>query len=148
MRPTVDRVLMTSFLELVGNVVPRLGTDYMAHGTGIIGTMLYVTAGEYDKAAEIRVNEAAAFRALLLEGATLVTDADARARLEAAAGSPAASLRISALDAENARLRGGLIDLQAQLEATGGDAARDLLDRTWEALVTASKARSFELPIG
>lgn len=111
----------------------RLRTDLLAELTGFRANvaamgaaMLDMVAQEWDGAAARLVRENTAFRALLERAAALY-------------GSPApggddTDLRISALTAENDRLRGLIIDLMARLEDDAAAPAQALLADIWAVL--------------
>lgn len=104
----------------------RMRTDLLAELTGFRANvaamgaqMLDMVADEWDGAAARLVRENRAFRALLQPDGLDRPDED---------------LRITALVRENDRLRGGLIDLMAQLENDLAPAAAARLEAIWQAL--------------
>lgn len=117
----------------VGELANRLRTDLLAELTGFRANvaamgaaMLDMVAQEWDGAAARLVRENGAFRALLDRGAALYGTA--------APGGDDADLRISALTAENDRLRGLITDLMARLEDDASGPAQALLTDIWTAL--------------
>lgn len=111
----------------------RLRTDLLAELTGFRANvaamgaaMLDMVAQEWDGAAARLVRENTAFRALLERGAGLYGSASP--------GGHDADLRISALTAENDRLRGLITDLMALLEEDAAGPAQALLADIWTAL--------------
>ncbi|OYU36841.1 hypothetical protein [Novosphingobium sp. PASSN1] len=117
----------------VGELAHRLRTDLLAELTGFRANvaamgaaMLDMVAQEWDGAAARLVRENGAFRALLERGAALYA-----APLP---GGNDADLRISALTAENDRLRGLITDLMERLEDDAAGPAQALLADIWTAL--------------
>lgn len=117
----------------LGELAHRLRTDLMAELTGfranvagIGAAMLDMVAQEWDGAAARLVRENGALRALVAHGAGLYDGQ--------APGGDDSDLRISALTAENDRLRGLITDLMARLEDDPAEAAQDLLAAIWAAL--------------
>lgn len=117
----------------VGELAHRLRTDLLAELTGFRANvaamgaaMLDMVAQEWDGAAARLVRENTAFRALVVRGADLYASP--------APGGDEADLRISALTAENDRLRGLITDLMARLEDDQAAPAQSLLADIWTAL--------------
>lgn len=117
----------------VAELANRLRTDLLAELTGFRASvaamgaaMLDMVADEWDGAAARLVRENRAFRALLDRGAALYG--------AARAGGTDEDLRISALSAENDRLRDKITTLMARLEGDSSAEAASLLDATWQEL--------------
>lgn len=117
----------------VGELANRLRTDLLAELTGfranvagVGAAMLDMVAQEWDGAAARLVRENIAFRALVAQGAELHGSPPPGGRDD--------DLRISALTAENDRLRGLITDLMARLEEDPSQPAQTLLDDIWAAL--------------
>ncbi len=134
MRPEVSELLRTTALQMPGIAAP---TAYGQGSAGLITGLLMISAMEYDRAAEVRVEDNRDMRALFAELALKVTDPGLRDAVAAAAKGGDASLRISALNAANAELRKTLIALQTHAEESGNVAAQK---RVWDVL-KASAAR-------
>ncbi len=124
----------------LGELANRLRTDLLAELTGFRANvaamgaaMLDMVAQEWDGAAARLVNENRAFRGLLERGASLYAGT--------APGGDDADLRISALTAENDRLRGLMTDLMAQLEDDTAAAAQALLAEIWTVLAETVASR-------
>ena len=147
MRPDLDVILQGSFLRMVMEVAPRLGPDYLSGSANTIGMMLLAGAVEYERGAEVRHAENETLRTLLRDGSARLPPGHVRARLESAAHDQAPSLRISDLNAVNARLRAALIELQSAVEAIDDAWARDFELDAWVALARAAEARRIELPV-
>lgn len=117
----------------VGELAHRLRTDLLAELTGFRASvaamgaaMLDMVAQEWDGAAARLVRENTAFRVLLGQGAGLYASPPP--------GGDDTDLRISALTAENDRLRGLITDLMARLEDDPAEPAQALLAGIWTAL--------------
>ena len=113
---------------------------YQQAALGLAAALLGMTVEEADRAVARRVEENAAIRALLGRGADLV-EARLLARLQALADGVDDSLLVSALEASNAALRAGLIDLHAAVEALDGEAARALEAGIWDELRASTERR-------
>jgi hypothetical protein len=105
--------------------------------------MMMLAAQEYDRAAEIRAAENADMRALFRASAQAVAEPELRSTLERAAGAAEGSLKVSALNAVNAALRGHLIRLHAYAEE---NALRDLDRQIWTVLKASAERRILKLP--
>ncbi|MEX0839024.1 MAG: hypothetical protein WD034_05765 [Parvibaculum sp.] len=146
MKPDVDLVMQGFFGTLLMDVAPHLNAEYSMGNVGIMGMMMFMTAEEHDRAAEIRVAENTEMRALFAEAARVVEDTGLKTRLGEAAISRDASLRIKALDAANAVLSDVLIELQAYVEASKAPWAGPLEVRIWDYLVAATERRKLPFP--
>ncbi len=142
MKPEVGTILGLSAQRLASGV----GSDgaAFAQGTiGLISVVLSMSANEYDRGADIRVTENNDLRAVMGELAGSVRDAGLRAKLEDAAGSKDASLRISALNEANYTLRRLLTELQIDAEQRHDHAAQT---RIWSMLRKMADGRL--VPLG
>ncbi|WP_339831749.1 hypothetical protein [uncultured Parvibaculum sp.] len=146
MKPDVDLVLQGFFGTLLMDVAPHLNAEYSMGNVGIMGMMMFMTAEEHDRAAEIRVAENTEIRALFGEAARVVEDTGLKTRLGEAAASCDASLRIKALDQSNAALSGLLVELQAHVETSKAAWAGPLEARIWDYLVAATERRKLPFP--
>ena len=120
MNPQVPPVLAELAALLVRNAQPDVPAPERASDLGLSAMLLTVLAETWDRQAHILVEENRALRALLGESCA---DAD---------------FHLSALQAENDRLREGLIGLQVKAEAAGDHA---LQDRIWAELVATTERR-------
>jgi hypothetical protein len=120
MNPKVPPVLAELAGLLMKNAMPGVPEAERASDLSLSAMLLIVAAETWDRQAHILVEENRAIRTLL--GETGV-DAD---------------LRISALQAENDRLRNRLIEAHAAAEAAG-DTARE--DAIWAELVAGTERR-------
>lgn len=146
MKPDVPVVMRGLFGTMLMEIAPNLTAEYSAGSIGIMSMMIFMTAEEYDRAAEIRAAENAEMRALFAGASGLVEDAALKAKLAEAAKGKDGSLRISALDAENAALATLLIEIQAHVEESMAPWAAGLEARIWDYLVTAADRRKLPFP--
>ena len=146
MKPDVDLVLQGFFGTLLMDVAPHLNAEYSMGNVGIMGMMMFMTAEEHDRAAEIRVAENTEMRALFAAAAQPVEDAALKAKLADAAASGDVSLRIKALDQSNAALSGLLVELQAHVETSKAAWAGPLEARIWDYVVAATERRKLPFP--
>jgi hypothetical protein len=144
-KPDVPVALGKLAGSLLVEVVPAVGADYLQRNTGVTAILLQLATEEWDRAAARRVEENRALRALLREGAAVAADASLRGRLAEAATASDDDLRISALDAANARLRALLIELHAHVESLDAPAARRLEDAIWDELRRSTERRTLSL---
>lgn len=142
MKPEIDQILSLSAGQLMGTLAPLLPSGYAQGSASLLGFMMLLSAQEYDRAAEIRVAENDAMRALFGAAASMITDAELREALAQAAELREGSLRISVLNEINATLRRLLIRLQASVEKQG---PRDLERRIWLVLKDSAERRLLRL---
>jgi hypothetical protein len=124
MTPQVPSVLAEMALLLVRNAAPETPPGERANALTLSAGVLGVAAEVWDAAAENLVQENRALVRLLDDAADET------------------SLRLSALRAENARLRGRLIAEHIAAEAAG-DAARQ--DAIWAELVASTERRKLSI---
>ncbi|HVZ68971.1 MAG TPA: hypothetical protein VG891_05875 [Rhizomicrobium sp.] len=141
MNPEIDQILNLSALKLMTDLAPAMGAQYDQGMTQVVAALLIMSAQEYDRAADVRAAENADMRVLFAELAPVVGDADLRRELEEASAGRDESLRVSALNAANERLRRLLIRLQVHIEDSGGDTRR-----IWEVLKAMAGRRTLVLP--
>lgn len=141
MNLTIDNALHGIGELLRDRINPEIGDPFAAQMVRLSCLLLKICANWVDDAAELRILENAAIRALLADTAALVGEPLA-ARLTKAALSPDPGFKLSVLDVENDRLRRLLVEAQAFLEVTGGDAALALDRRVWRFLEQAEVARA------
>lgn len=120
MNPKVPAVLAELAGLLLKNAMPGVPEAERASDLGLSALLLVLAAETWDRQAAILVEENRAVRALLGEAGA---DED---------------LRLSALQAENDRLRAALVEAHAAAEAAG-DAARQ--DAIWAELIAATERR-------
>jgi hypothetical protein len=142
MSPEVDQILMLSASQLMGTLAPSLPDGYAQGQAALLSFMMIMSAQEFERAADIRVNENADMRALFRELARGVADQGLRAKLEAAATTRDESLAISALNRNNAELRQMLIALQTYTEDKENRPAQA---RIWGVLRRSAASRLVKL---
>ncbi len=147
MKPNVQTVMTRSFERILTDIAPHLSSEYAVGSSSVIGLMMFQTATEFDRAAEIRVEENAAMRNIFADAVGVVPSGDLRSRLEQAAASQDPSLKISELDQANDELSALLIDLQAYAETMEGEEARRLEAQIWDELARAATARRLPHPV-
>ena len=142
MKPDVPVALQKLGGLLLLEVAPAVGVEYLQRNTGLAAIMLQVVAEEFERAAARRVEENAALRALFRDAAPVVADAALRGRLEQAAAGTDTDLRVSALEAANAALRGLLVALHAHVEPLAAPDARRVDDAIWAELRRSTERRA------
>ena len=120
MTPSVPSVLAELAQLLMRNAAPGVPDAERASALGLSAMLLSIAAEDWDGAADRLVRENRALAALLGEAAA------------------EDDLRLSVLEAENARLRSVLIAAHVAAEAAG-DTAR--LDAIWAELVASTERR-------
>ncbi|NIJ41080.1 hypothetical protein FHS78_001361 [Parvibaculum indicum] len=146
MKPVVDNVLQGCFATLLMEVAPHLGAEYSVGDVSVMGLMLFMSAEEYDRAAEVRTEDNSEMRSIFAEAASQIEDAELRRRLGDASDMRDTSLRISALDKINDALKALLIDLQTYLEGQSGDWAAHMERRIWKHLSASAERRKLPHP--
>ena len=142
MKPEVDRTLQLLAQTLMLELGPALASDYAQKNALLAALLLSSAAEEWDRAAERRVEENRALRALFRDAAARgVTGGALRARLEAAGSASDASLRVSDLERANAELRALLVELHTCVEELATPAAREIEARIWEELRRSTERR-------
>jgi hypothetical protein len=133
MNLTIDNALHGIAELLRDRISPEIGDPFAAQMARLSCMLLTICANGVDDAAEIRVDENSAIRALLRNAAALV-DPALSARLTEAAAADDPSLKLGALDDENHRLRGLLVEAQAVIERLAGANALAMDQRIWRLL--------------
>jgi len=142
MKPTPDLVLNHAFAKIAMEMGPALPPGYGQGSATLVGVLLLMVAQEFNRAADIRVKENAAMRALFGEAAGKGGVA-LSSRLKKAAGGADPDLNIATLDRTNVELKSLLIELHAQVEESGDKA---LGARILNLLRDAATARQVFLP--
>ena len=142
MKPEVDQILGLSAGQLMGVLAPQLPAGFAQGSASLLGIMMMLMAQEYDRAAEIRARENDDMRALFREAAAKIADTDLKTMVTRAGETRDASLKISALNAENTELRRVLIRLQAHAEEKG---LADIERRIWDVLKALADRRLIRL---
>lgn len=139
MNPHVEPVLRDLAQRIAQDIAPTV-EQFHRGALSLASGMLVMIADEWDRAAQRRVEENAAIRALLLDGAALVEPTLA-SRCRKLALATDADVRISTLEASNIALRSVLSDLHAALEATAGAPSAALQSRIWAELAASTERR-------
>ncbi|MEI7571793.1 MAG: hypothetical protein WCJ52_01580 [Phenylobacterium sp.] len=135
MKPDIPAVLAELAGLVARNAAPDLDPAERAGALSLSAALLGMAAEAWDGAAQRLVEENRALRALLADAGDY-TGPDA-----ALAGAEDSDLTISVLSAANARLRAGLIALQADVEAEDSPEARALESRIWQELRLSTDRR-------
>ena len=141
MKPEADQILMFSGLKLAAEYAPQIPTQYGQGMAQVVAALMFMSAQEYDRAADIRVSENIDIRALFKLLAPQIADANLRRDLETAAAAREDSLRISALNASNEYLRKVFIRLHTYLDETDADTKP-----VWDVLKAMAARRTLTLP--
>jgi hypothetical protein len=143
MKPEADQILGLSAFQLLGTLSPLLPDTYAQGTASLIAFMMMLSAQEYGRAADIRAKENADMRALFAALAPKLGDAHLKAKLEDAARSQDVSLEISALNAENYKLRRLLIALHEYVdEADDRTGSKEI----WSLLKRMADRRVLKVP--
>jgi hypothetical protein len=141
MNPEVGTILGLSTQRLAMGIADQ-GAAYAMGTIGLIGSVLAMSAKEYERGADIRFSENNDIRTLFAALAPSVGDAALKAELEAAAAGKDASLRISDLNLSNYALRRLLTKAQIDAEERGARAAEQ---RIWAVLKAMADRRLVQL---
>lgn len=139
MKPEIDQILRMSAAQL-GGLLPHLPDHYSQGQVALTAAMLFLSADEYERGAQIRSVENADMRALFAKLAPEVRDKELQRALLDAAVTADSSLAISALNESNYALRRLLIRLHVHVED-----APDANAKVW-AVLKAMADRRFVLP--
>jgi len=126
MTPDVPSVLAELAQLLVRNAAPDVPDGERANALGLSSMLLALSAEVWDGAADALVRENRALAALL-DDAAAETD-----------------FRLSSLRAENARLRGRLIEAHVAAETTGDTAGEEAI---WAELVASTERRKLSVSL-
>jgi hypothetical protein len=146
-KPDVDRLLEVGAMDLMTRIGPALPSPYEQSSAGALGVLLMAIREEFERGAARRVEENAALYALFERADGVVQDADLAKRLGDARAEEAVALTISALEAENARLRGLLVELHAHLETLDAPEAGALVDAIWSELARSTERRRLAMAV-
>jgi hypothetical protein len=141
MKPEADQILMFSALKLGAEYAPLIPAQYGQGMAQVVAALMFMSAQEYDRAADIRATENVDMRALFKLLAPQIADKELRRDLETAASAREESLRIASLNASNEHLRKLLIRLHAHLDETGADTRP-----VWDVLKAMAARRTLTLP--
>lgn len=141
MTPTIPDVLADLAGLVARNAAPDVDPADRASALGLSAGLLGMAAQEWDRAAARLFEENRAIRALLAEAPAALGDQPLSARLWSLSAGQDEDLRVSALEATNAALRGALVELHAVVETAEGDLAVRLNERIWAELVVSTERR-------
>ena len=146
MKPDVPRVLngiaMTLAMDIGREVQTPFGQQVISHAAGL----LMMAAQEFDRAAARLVEENAAILAILARAQSSMEEPGLQDRITRELGEvPGQDLRVSALQAENDRLRALLIDVHTAVEAVPGAEAEALDRMIWDELRESTRRRHLAL---
>ena len=142
MRPDVPRVLNGVAMSLATEVMREVQTPFGQNALSYAAGLLTMIAQEFDRAAARLVEENAAILAILARAQSAMDDPGLQDRIARELGQiPGQDLRVSALQAENDRLRALLIDVHATVEAMDTAEARALDQLIWEELQESTRRR-------
>lgn len=142
MKLTHLKVLETVAGALTDQIVPHLTDKFAIEATRQASAVVSIVALAMDDAVEIRLAETTGLRAMLRQGQALDLPAPLAARLAEGLQSDDPGLRISALDAEIARLRLLLVELHEWTEGQTTAGARALDQAIWRTLREGELARA------
>lgn len=146
MKPDVPVVMNQFFGKMLLELGPALEGTYAAGSASVMGLMMFMAGEEYERGAQVRVEDIAELRDIFGEAAGLITDATLKQKLGEAAQGREASLRISELDLAHGQLADTLIELQSFLETTQADWAAALEERIYVHLARSAEARRMPYP--
>lgn len=142
MRPDVPRVLNGVAVTLATEVLAEAQTPHGQQTVGLASALLMMAAQEFDRAAARLVEENAAVLAIFARAKAALEDYGLQERIERELGElPGQDLRVSALQAENDRLRALLIDVHATVEQMTGAEAEALDRLIWDELQESTRRR-------
>lgn len=147
MKIDVEQTLLGFQTTLLTNILPALGTDYVAGSAGTIGVGLNLAAQEFDRAADVLVADNQEIRALFAEASELLPDAKLTARLREAATSRDASFRVSELSRNNDTLNELLIELHTRVEELQSPPAKKIEGKILKHLEASADRRSLDFPV-
>ena len=127
---------------LQNRIIPSLTDSFAGEDARLAGLVMTIATNSIDDAAAIRIAENKAIRALFGDAAGLALDAGLAGKLQAAAKAEGSGYRLSELDADNAKLRGLLVELHQAVEEQTGAAARVIDSHIWRLLKQFEAARA------
>lgn len=146
MKPDVPVVMNQFFGKMLLELGPALEGTYASGSSSVMGLMMFMAGEEYERGAQVRVEDIAELRDIFGEASGLVSDAALKQKLGEAAQGSETSLRISELDSAHGQLAKTLIELQGFLESTPGDWAAALEERIYAHLLRSAEARRMPYP--
>lgn len=142
MRPDVPRVLNGIAMSLSTEVMREVQTPFGQNALSYAAGLLVMIGEEFDRAAARLVEENAAILAILARAQSSLEEPGLQDRIARELGEvPGEDLRVSALQAENDRLRALLVDVHAAVEGTTGAEAEALDRLIWDELRESTRRR-------
>jgi hypothetical protein len=141
MRPRVETVFQVMAADLIGRVIPAIGSSYHQGTIGMVAALFGIVSEEWDRAASRRVEENDRLRELFRESAPAVNDPSLRTRLLKLAETRDRDFHISALENNNCALRAALIELHTHVELHTSAEARHVEDAIWAELAKSTERR-------
>jgi hypothetical protein len=142
MRPDVPRVLNGIAMSLATDIMREVQTPFGQNAVSHAAGLLMMIGQEFDRAAARLVEENTAILAILARAQSSMEDPGLQDRITRELGEiPGQDLRVSALQAENDRLRTLLIDVHAAVEAAPGAEAEALDRLIWDELRESTRRR-------
>lgn len=139
MIPRGSRALGDLAMKLAMSIAPETSSTYAAANTMLVSSLMQCLALDYDRAAEVRMQDIGELREIFGD-AVLHAPADVARRIRSFLSAEPKSLRISDIDALHAQGLEILIDLHAHAE-DAGDTALDR--RIWEFLERHADRHAF-----
>ena len=141
MRPRVETVFQIMAADLMGRVIPEIGSTYHQGTIGMVAALFGIASEEWDRAASRRIEENDRLRELFRQAAPVVRDASLKTRILELADTRDHDFHISALENNNCTLRAALIELHAHVEADTSAEARKVEDAIWAELAKSTERR-------
>lgn len=145
MIPEPNHALQIIMGTLMMDVAPNMRDEYRQANVNLLAFAAMLIATEYDRAADVRVNENREMRELFARAAGVLEDAELRGRLATAASGSDPDLRVSQLTAANNELRRLLIELHAAVEEQGTRESALMAHEIWGFLRRASERRAIQI---
>lgn len=146
MKPDVPRVLQGIGQTLMTSILPEVRTPIGQQAVGHAAYLLTMIAVEFDRAAARLVEENAAILSILARAQSAIEDPGLQDRITRELGEiPGNDLHVSALQAENDRLRALFIDVHVAVESMTGAEAEALDRLIWDEIRESTRRRHFDL---
>lgn len=148
MKPEVHDVLGVFAGSLLTNVTPEIESQYVRDDLALMAFLLMISAEDYDRAAEVRVQDNQAMRTLFADAAQHVAADNLKQRLNEAANGEDPSLRITDLNAANDALKRLLIEVHEHVETAASNGApwAHALDRKiWDILHASTQRHAISV---
>ena len=143
MKPALVDVLGALSARVFGDMMPALPAGYLQSEAMLMALLLAAAAEEHERAAEVRSADIAGTRRVLGAALAHLSPGVLRDRVAEAATLEPRSLRISDLDACDAKLSAALIELHAAVEEREDSWAREIERDIWAVLRASTARRAF-----